>query len=99
MRPAIPAALALLALVAQPPAFRARYKCASARGGVVYQDTAWPAGKELRELEADPPTLSIVPGTPLPAPQSKAKPKSASSQDSRPPSARATAQRVKGGNA
>jgi hypothetical protein len=42
-------------------------KCAGENGGVIYQDTACPPGKELRDLEADPATVSIVPGTPVPA--------------------------------
>src|ERR1700730_536960 len=38
------------------------FKCATASGGVVYQDTPCTAGTEMRNLDKDPPTLSVVPG-------------------------------------
>lgn len=53
------------------------YKCSAVNGGVVYQDTPCAAGKELRNFDKDPPTLSVVPGLPnaptKPAPPSASK--------------------------
>jgi len=43
------------------------WKCAGDAGAVVYQDAPCPPGKELRNLTTDPPSLSIVPGTPVPS--------------------------------
>jgi hypothetical protein len=60
-------ALLLVAIVA-PAAHAGVYKCASENGSVVYQDQACGPGRELRDLERDPPQLSIVPGTPVPPP-------------------------------
>ena len=42
------------------------WKCAGEAGSVVYQDVPCPVGKELRNLTTEPPSLSIVPGTPVP---------------------------------
>jgi hypothetical protein len=42
------------------------YKCSVDKGSVVYQDQPCGPGKELRNLDTDPATLSIVPGTPVP---------------------------------
>jgi hypothetical protein len=39
------------------------YKCTTASNGVMYQDTPCAPGNELRNLDKDPPTLSVVPGT------------------------------------
>jgi len=99
MQPATFCRFALLAFAVAPPADAALYKCAGDKGGVVYQDKACPAGKELRDLEADPPTLSVVPGTPLPAPEAKARSRGYSAQDRQERAPRAMAQRAKGGNA
>jgi hypothetical protein len=63
----MPALLPLLFLALALPLHAAVYKCARDKGGVVYQDTACAPGKELRNLDADPATLSVVPGTPVPA--------------------------------
>ena len=98
MHPATLSLFALLAFAAAPQAAAALYKCAGDKGGVVYQDKACPPGKELRDLEADPPTLSVVPGTPLPVP-SQMKPRSSSEQDGGRSRARAATLRAKGGNA
>lgn len=43
------------------------WKCAGDAGAVVYQDVPCPPGKELRNLAIEPPSLSVVPGTPAPA--------------------------------
>jgi hypothetical protein len=59
--------IGLLMLFAASPAAAALVKCAAEKGGVIYQDTACPPRKELRDLEADPATVSVVPGTPVPA--------------------------------
>lgn len=42
------------------------YKCAGAGDAVVYQDAPCAAGKELRNFTKDPPTVSVIPGTPVP---------------------------------
>lgn len=54
------AASALLALTPVPAAV---FKCAGADGAITYQDSACTDGKELRNFDTDPPTLSVVPGT------------------------------------
>lgn len=72
----MPALLALFLLTAVPSALAAVYKCDGDKGGVVYQDTPCGPGKELRNLQTDPPTLSVVPGTPVaPAKSTAASPK------------------------
>jgi len=63
----MPAFILLLLLWAAHPVHAAVYKCANEKGGVIYQDTACAPGKELRNLDADPATVSVVPGTPVPA--------------------------------
>jgi hypothetical protein len=63
----MPAFILFLVLWAAQPAHAAIYKCANEKGGVIYQDTACAPGKELRNLDADPAMLSVVPGTPVPA--------------------------------
>jgi hypothetical protein len=75
------------------PAHAGVYKCASDKG-VVYQDTVCAPGKELRNLETDPATLSVVPGTPVPR-QSAA----ASASTSKPARTREVRTRSRGGNA
>ena len=75
------AALLVWLLISFPPsAHAAVFKCAAEGGGAVYQDTACPPGKELRNFATDPPNVSIVPGTPeaKPAPSAKAGPAAAS---------------------
>ena len=89
----MPAAVfAVVALFLAPLAQAAIYKCATDRG-VVYQDAACPPGKELRNLDEDPATFSVVPGTPVPAAPA------ASSRVPARPAARATTRKVKSGNA
>ncbi len=86
-------ALLLLCLSLAAPAHAGVFKCASEKG-VVYQDTACAPGKELRNLDTDPATLSIVPGTPVPNRAATSAPAS------KPPSVRTstTKKRDKGGN-
>jgi hypothetical protein len=57
--------LLLLCLSLAVSAHAGVFKCANEKG-VVYQDTACAPGKELRNLDTDPATLSVVPGTPVP---------------------------------
>lgn len=54
------AALALAAL----PAGATIFKCLGANGAPVYQDERCPPGKELRDFDKDPPTVSVLPLTP-----------------------------------
>jgi hypothetical protein len=42
------------------------FKCSGADGGVTYQDAPCAPGTELRNFATDPPSLSVIPGTPLP---------------------------------
>src|SRR5437867_13131409 len=84
--------LMLLLLWTAQPAQAAVYKCANDKGGVVYQDTACAPGRELRNLDADPATLSVVPGIPVPAAKSAAAPAA------KPARVRTGTVKVKGGN-
>ena len=95
MHPATLALYALFALAAASPAAAGLYKCAKDQG-IVYQDLPCPPGKQLRDLDADPPTLSILPGMPLPAAPPTAESK-ASTPRERTTSVRATVHRA--GNA
>ena len=62
-RPAVVAcALALAA-----PAVATVYKCDGPGGAPVYQDSPCPPGKELRDFDKDPPTVSVMPLLPAPA--------------------------------
>jgi len=54
------------ALALALPAHAGVYKCAGEKRAVVYQDSPCAEGRELRNLETDPATLSVVPGTPVP---------------------------------
>ena len=96
MQPITLALVTLLALVVGSPAAAALYKCAKDKG-VVYQDLPCPPGKQLRDLEADPPTLSVLPGTPVPASRAAAEPKASSSRERTRTSERATVHRATGG--
>ena len=82
----------LLLLWAAQPAHAAVYKCANEKGGVVYQDSPCPPGRELRNLDAEPATLSVVPGTPVPAA------KSTSAPAAKPARVRTGTVKIKGGN-
>jgi hypothetical protein len=46
---------------AASPAEATIYKCQGANGAPVYQDEPCPAGKELRDFDKDPPTVSVMP--------------------------------------
>ena len=96
MHPASLALCVLLAFAAASPAAAALYKCAKDQG-VVYQDLPCPPGKQLRDLEADPPTLSVLPGTPVPASRAAAEPKASMSRERTRTSERATVHRATGG--
>ena len=86
------AALIALALLpfAGSPAQAAVYKCAT-DNGVVYQDVACAPGKQLRNLDDEPATLSVVPGTPVRAAQPAV--------SSKPPRARPAARKASSGSA
>jgi hypothetical protein len=60
----VPAAavLATLACLLAPPARADVYKCAGPDGTPIYQESPCPKGTQLRDFQADPPQLSIVPG-------------------------------------
>jgi hypothetical protein len=64
----LPITILLATVVVAAPLLAAPtiYKCAGPADTVVYQDTACAAGKELRNFTKDPPTVSVVPGTPVP---------------------------------
>ena len=89
-----------LLLFAAASARAAVYKCATDQG-VVYQDAACPPGKELRNLDEDPATVSVVPGTPVPAarPARSKKPPPVAQPAAKPPSARSTAHKARSGDA
>jgi hypothetical protein len=87
--------LALPLCLATPSAVAALVKCAGDIG-VVYQDVPCPPGRELRDLEADPPTLSVVPGTPPPA---SVRERAPSVRGAKQHATRMSTHRVKGGSA
>ena len=53
--------LAIAACVAMSDADAGLYKCAGHDGVPVYQEAPCPKGSELRNLNEEPPTLSVVP--------------------------------------
>jgi hypothetical protein len=55
-------AAALVVASVAAPAAATVYKCVGARGVPIYQEDPCPAGRELRNFDADPPSLSVVPG-------------------------------------
>ena len=78
------APLLVLALSLHAPAAAAQLlKCAGEGGRIVYQDTPCAAGKELRNFDTDPATVSVIPPRPIPgtttrvAAPAPAKPRSA----------------------
>jgi hypothetical protein len=88
----MPQLIFALALALAVPAHAGVYKCAGEKRAVVYQDSPCPEGRELRNLETDPATLSVVPGTPIPR-SAKALP------EPRPAKVRAASVRPRGGDA
>jgi hypothetical protein len=88
----MPAFILLLLLWAVQPVHAAVYKCANEKGGVIYQDIPCAPGKELRNLDADPATVSVVPGTPVPAAKAAAAPAA------KPTRVQTGTVKVKGGN-
>ena len=50
-----------VALLLPLPSLAGLYKCARDNGTITYQEDPCPPGKELRDLERDPPTVSVVP--------------------------------------
>src|SRR4051794_13848313 len=65
-----PSMLAVI-LICPMTAMAGVYKCAGENGTVVYQEDACAVGKELRNFETDPPALSIISGTAVPAPSAR----------------------------
>jgi hypothetical protein len=62
------AATAASAALAWPALARADiYKCLGDNSQAVYQDSPCPKGRELRDFQADPATVSVVPFAPPPA--------------------------------
>ena len=55
------AVLAAALALATTPAAAAIYKCQGANGAPIYQDEPCPPGKELRDFDKDPPTVSVMP--------------------------------------
>ena len=55
-----------IALAAPATALAGLYKCARDDGSVTYQEDPCPVGKELRDFEKDPATVSVVPFRLLP---------------------------------
>jgi hypothetical protein len=51
----------IVLVTAAPPVAATIYKCQGADGTPVYQDEPCPAGKELRDFDKDPPTVSVMP--------------------------------------
>jgi hypothetical protein len=86
---------ALAVAVAAAHAHAGLYKCAAEKGAVVYQDAPCAEGRQLRDLERDPPQLSVVPGTPVPPRATKVVKAAAP----KPAKARASAARRRGGDA
>ena len=60
--PAAVAALATVVLLLPIPARADVYKCAGADGTPIYQESPCPKGTQLRDFQADPPQLSVIPG-------------------------------------
>jgi Domain of unknown function (DUF4124) len=65
-RPRFASAVAATLVLAALPADATIYKCQGATGTPIYQDEPCPPGKELRDFDKDPPTLTVMPLTPAP---------------------------------
>ncbi|MBS0321504.1 MAG: hypothetical protein JSR18_13250 [Proteobacteria bacterium] len=73
---------------AAPDALAALYKCRGANDTPVYQDTACPAGTELRDFQTDPASVSVVPfekPAASPPPSSSGRKSRSGDAESRPP--------------
>jgi len=55
------AVIALTLAAAATPAVATIYKCQDGNGAPVYQDEPCRTGKELRDFDKDPPTVSVLP--------------------------------------
>jgi hypothetical protein len=76
----LPGRLALaaaLALAFAPPGGASVYKCARDDGSVTYQEAPCPEGRELRDFDRDPPTVSVVPFRIVPESQTRSAPATA----------------------
>ncbi len=67
----------LVGAAAQSPLSATVYKCRGDNGAPVYQDEPCPAGRELRDFDKDPPTVSVMPLNAMPSTTLKALPPSA----------------------
>lgn len=65
-RPCVALSLALALLLLTPAATAQLVKCAGEGGRIVYQDIPCAAGKELRNFDTDPATVSVIPPRPIP---------------------------------
>src|SRR5690348_8631202 len=65
------AAAGMVALWLPAVALAGLYKCARDDGSVTYQEDPCPAGKELRDFERDPATVSVVPFRLVPGPDTR----------------------------
>ena len=71
-RAALPLRLACAIALALPvPVAAGLYKCARDDGTVMYQEDPCPAGKELRDFERDPATVSVVPFRAVPGTETR----------------------------
>src|SRR5882762_6065045 len=59
-------AIALALCAAATPVAATVYKCVGVDGTPIYQDSPCLPGKELRDFDKDPPTISVMPLGPLP---------------------------------
>ena len=60
-----------IALAGPGPASAGVFKCARDDGTVLYQEDPCPPGKELRDFERDPPTVSVVPFRAVPGTETR----------------------------
>src|SRR4051812_32476526 len=54
---------AIFFFIAAGPADAGLFKCAGEKGRIIYQENACLAGRELRNLETNPATLSVIFGS------------------------------------
>lgn len=75
-RCAVRVAIGLALAVAGACAQAGIYKCARDDGTVMYQEQPCPAGRELRDFDRDPPSVSVVPFRIPPSDEVQSAPKS-----------------------
>ena len=67
----MPIVIACATLLLSPAGLAQVFKCAGANQQPVYQDQPCPDGQALRDFQADPPTLSVIPLRPIPGTTSR----------------------------